>query len=309
MTDDGGSTWKSQKSDATSDLKSITCPSTNLCFGVSSEQVISVNGRSGTLVAKDELSSSTTSPDLTHLLQKSQTVMAKLHSATFRLGTATEFYDNAGTRLNDKTLIINAMGGMIAPDLSSLRILETSTGLKQRMVFGTLIQKDNVYVSRENGYDVISKEKFLAFDDARLYIEAGMPQVSALIDLSLQKGTLHDAIGGFLPEAQNITDTARIRHIQVTFQQDISKDLQALGIDDDISPRLSTNPNTHSATIIDFWIDRSTGYVYQAYSETIQPDTLSIRYFRLTFITFNTFSFQIPDHATPISSPNQYFDN
>ncbi len=59
MTDDGGSTWKSQKYSTTSGLSSIACPGVNLCIAVSPEQVVNVNGRSGTLVAKDEPSPST----------------------------------------------------------------------------------------------------------------------------------------------------------------------------------------------------------------------------------------------------------
>ncbi len=135
-------------------------------------------------------------PDLTRLLQKSQTATAKLRYTFFSLDASTEFYNNARARLDDNTLRISAIGAMIAPDSLSLAVLEAPRGSReapQGRKWQMAVQKDNIYLMRDeyNG-DVISKEKFLAFDDARLYTEAGIPQVNALIDLSLQKGILHD---------------------------------------------------------------------------------------------------------------------
>jgi hypothetical protein len=156
--------------------------------------------------------------DATQVLKKSQMAMAHLRFVRFDLDSLTQTYRIPG---NVPTKVPAALSGVLQPRASGLGGWEikgsgvvTAPDQSRLDLHGSpvpagsggssfyrilIVNKDNVYLSGQSpddGWYRISKENLLAsavngFTGAD-YLRVGMPQVSAMIDLSLHKGILSE---------------------------------------------------------------------------------------------------------------------
>jgi hypothetical protein len=197
---------------------------------------------------------------------------------------------------------ISGTGEVTAPDQSRLDLngkpVPAGSGGSS---FHRIVNKDNVYLSGqytpEDGWYRISKENLLASKNGADYLQVGMPQVSAMIDLSLRKGILSE-------EDDKNTNGKRIRFIHVSFTKDAFKDLQAINIgNNSFVDGMPLVPTTGTA---DFVVDEHTGYVYQA--STDMEFTSTIGFEGTQTLSFQCSEFNqstVPDHSTLITNLNQ----
>jgi hypothetical protein len=256
--------------------------------------------------------------DAAQVLKKSQMAMAHLRSVRFDLDSLTQTYQTPG---GVPTKVPAALSGVLqplpggvggwevkgsgvvtAPDQSRLDLhgkpVPAGSGGTS---FHRIVNKDNVYLSGQytpdDGWYRISKENLLASKNGADYLQVGMPQVSAMIDLSLRKG--------ILSEDDNMKAKGdQFRFIHVKFLKDAFKDLEAIDVGySNFSVGMSLVPTTGTA---DFVIDEHTGYVYQA--GTDMEFTSTIGFGGTQTLDFHCSAFNqptVPDHSTLITNLNQ----
>jgi hypothetical protein len=151
---------------------------------------------------------------------------------------------------------------------------------------------------------VISKKALLTTDITSKLVRSGMSQVNALIDLALRKGSLHDS-------GHEMVGGKQLRHIQAVFNRDAFNDVQGIDIENATWPRSPADQYIHIADTTDFWIDDSTGYIYQVINQTRLDPVITQNPAMIYTLGFHCSAFnqpvtiQIPAHATPVSSINQ----
>jgi hypothetical protein len=277
---------------------------------------VSACASAGFLRSQDHLASPTHATlSATQLLQKSKVAMAKLQSMHFELQAARQPETPSGASAADilkalqplpsiSLVRTQANGDIVAPDLSRIDVTKeiigaTSGGSAGKFTIHAIIQRDNVYhADEESNWYVISKEHLQATNKISFSIDAGLPQINAMIKLALQHGALYNAgettIGG-----------KKLQHIQATFHRDAFQALQTIDVENRTWPELSANQFTNITDTADFWIDSNTGYVYQL-TNKLQLDPILIQTFNFQCSAFNRpISIQIPTNAIPVDNVNQ----
>ncbi len=190
-----------------------------------------------------------TSPTPVQTLQNSAKVMSQLKSVHFAIPQATLALQSSSGSNSGVSFTLTGQGDAVSPDQASVSI-----ALGKNPVFALISKGQKVYVQVTNG-TWYSVEKSQIKDTVQSFFSQSLATQLGQIMTILQSAQLTD-------HGQETLNGVSLDHITATLDQQTLQELNSL-LNSQLPTKAQSAQNQIKQATLDFWIDQSTGYVYQ----------------------------------------------